>query len=335
MAFIHRDKRTGYYYLIDKKRVPAKWIKLGNISLAEAKRVHHRYETELTYMRLDMAGDLKMPLDELCAEFIADQKKIKIHKEHTIKTNEGFLKKICETFGSVPINKIDALKLEGWFAEKGYKPNSIRLMSIALKKTFDMAVAKKYLAQNPVLEIRRPKIERLPPKHVDLKIIDEVFAQMQPVTRRPFEILRYTGMRPSECLRLQVKDVDLKAKTVTVRHSKTKRFRVLPIHPKLLPVFKDLTKVGKAEAYLFPSENGHQTNIKSALNRALAKINKTRSEPIKFTVYQLRHTFLTEILNFTGDLRLAQQLAGHQSINTTTIYATALDERLRKAVNSL
>lgn len=53
-----------------------------------------------------------------------------------------------------------------------------------------------------------------------------------------------------------------------------------------------------------------------------------------FRMHDLRHTALTRLVRKTGNLKLAQTLAGHKDINTTSRYAHATIEDLRNAMNA-
>lgn len=223
-------------------------------------------------------------------------------------------------------------KIQAWFAEKNYSPNTIRLYVCAFNAVYKFAIARNYLKLSPV-KLIKPKILRGPPKWVDPKIIDKVLKLMDEDTRAPFEIMKYSGLRPSECLRLKVKNVtnNLRILDLYPEQTKTAERGLIPIHPKLKPLFKKLIKGKEAEDYLFPSRaGGHKRWLRATLKRKCVEANVSR-----FTPYQLRHTFATLILYHRGDAREVQQLLRHSNITMTQRYATTVDKRLEEAVKSL
>jgi integrase/recombinase XerC len=51
--------------------------------------------------------------------------------------------------------------------------------------------------------------------------------------------------------------------------------------------------------------------------------------------HRLRHTFLAEVNDETGDIRVTQELAGHADPNCTMIYTRATERKKRAAIDSL
>ena len=51
--------------------------------------------------------------------------------------------------------------------------------------------------------------------------------------------------------------------------------------------------------------------------------------------HSLRHSFATDLLRATKNLRLVQKALGHSNIETTTIYAHIVDEELESAMKEL
>lgn len=329
----HLQKKGKVYYLVDKSFEKPKWIKLGEIKQIEAKAVLAKYETDQTYLRLGVQNESPITFSELYKLYLEHAQTVK--SANTVKHEKEIFEKFGQTIGNAKARELKVQDFENLLKAYPYKPNSLRLRILALRALYKFAIERGYLKTNPALELKRPKIPVLPPKHVDPKVIEKVFKQMSPAMKSKFMILFYTGMRPSEMLRLQAQDVNLKAKNLTVRYtvrySKTNRFRVLPLHPTLIPIFSELLQDKKEEDYLFPSRtHEHQVSLRQSLEEACRKAKVKGVTP-----YVFRHQFATSVLEKTGNLRLVQQLLGHSNIQTTTRYATSLDHQLRTAVEAL
>lgn len=144
------------------------------------------------------------------------------------------------------------------------------------------------------------------------------------------------GLRLSECLNLQVKDIDSANMTIIVRGGKGKKDRHTVLSSKLLKVLKLYylsTKI-KPQTYLFPSKKNlnrpiatHTASniIKRATERA--KINK------KVTSHTFRHSFATHLLEDGYNIRKIQVILGHKSLATTMIYTHLTKNFLKDIVS--
>jgi integrase/recombinase XerD len=149
------------------------------------------------------------------------------------------------------------------------------------------------------------------------------------------ELLYATGLRVSELVHLEVKQVNLEAGFVRVR-GKGGRERVVPLgsraREKVLGYLNTVRPVllkGRSSPYLF-------------LNRSVKPLTRQRfwqllrryglQSPQGGHIYPhaLRHAFATHLLDGGADLRAVQAMLGHVDIATTQIYTHLTSERLRE-----
>jgi site-specific recombinase XerD len=55
----------------------------------------------------------------------------------------------------------------------------------------------------------------------------------------------------------------------------------------------------------------------------------------RFGVHATRHSYAVEVYRKTRDLRLTQRLLGHSSPNTIQVYASLLDDDVRRGVEAI
>lgn len=142
------------------------------------------------------------------------------------------------------------------------------------------------------------------------------------------------GLRLSELINLQIKDIDSSSMTVTVRRSKGNRDRVVVLSEKLLLLLREYFVEYKPKAYLFEGQSGgkySERSVQKVLKQAIskAKINKDGS------VHTLRHSYATHLVEQGTDIRFVQELLGHKSIKTTLIYTHLTDATKRKIKSPL
>lgn len=327
MATIYRQKRDGVYYLIDQGR----WTRLGKISATDAKRVLNRYELEDTYLRIGLSPTSKDPLREVSDSYLAYIKKPTSPKDLSVR--EMALERLCGIVGP-NIQDVTTNALQAFFDKSGWSSGTVRRWYYPIKLMFDWALEHKYINKNPCQGVKLPKVKLPLPKHVDEKTLDLVMGALNRQAFLACSILRYSGLRPSECLKLKVKDIDLKNNLIHLHDTKTDPYSIAHLSQKLIPVVKELVKGKKKGDYLFPMGDGHQKSLRMPLRKACDAIKKKTKKDISVTPYQFRHTFLTRILKLS-DLRTAQQTARHKNISTTTRYAWALEKDLIEAVNKV
>lgn len=200
-----------------------------------------------------------------------------------------------------------------------------------------------YIEKDPSELLETPKKELHLPDVLSLDEIDRMIAQIDMSkseshrNRAIIEILYGSGLRVSELINLQLSEIFLKEGYMRIIGKGNKQ-RLVPISPVAIQWFKywleDRNKLDiKPEAVdiAFLNRRGRQ------LTRAMIfTIIKTlaREADIRKTIspHTLRHSFATHLLQNGADLRIIQQLLGHESISTTEIYTHMNIQDLREAV---
>jgi integrase/recombinase XerD len=144
--------------------------------------------------------------------------------------------------------------------------------------------------------------------------------------------LGYTGLRVSELCALDLEDVEFSTRTVTVRHGKGDKGRIVPVDEKCLhavTAYLDHAKLAPGGP-LFRSSRGARLYPR-AIQRMIKTYARRAGITRSVTPHILRHTFATTLLANGADIRIIQKLLGHRSIATTQIY-THVDDRLLRQV---
>ncbi len=146
-----------------------------------------------------------------------------------------------------------------------------------------------------------------------------------------FATFLFAGLRRSELLKLELRDIDLQDNELLVRHGKGGKDRLIPIVPTLANILgsylESRQKRGYQTPFVFVALIDDKPMSLCSLDR-LVKIAR-RASGIKFHLHQLRHTFATLMLEGECDLFVLSKLLGHSSVRTTEIYLSATIEHLR------
>ncbi len=147
-----------------------------------------------------------------------------------------------------------------------------------------------------------------------------------------------TGVRVSELVKLDLRDIDFRGRTIRVK-GKRRKERVVPFgEPALHALMRYLTEVRPAflnnaplaerdEAAVFLNYQGTRITTRS-VGRMVDKYIDTCAGIHNISPHSLRHSFATHLLDSGADLRDIQELLGHARLSTTQIYTHVSMEKL-------
>ncbi len=153
------------------------------------------------------------------------------------------------------------------------------------------------------------------------------------------EVMYACGLRVSECASLQVKNINLNERYLTVIGKENKE-RMVPFYPRcgqLLERYLGMSRPVFMEekpehGVLFVNRNGRGISTR-AIQQILDQAAEDAGIGIHLHPHMLRHSFATHLLDNGADLRSVQELLGHENLSTTQIYTHVTQERLRKVVD--
>ena len=200
-----------------------------------------------------------------------------------------------------------------------------------------------YIEQDPSELLETPKKETHLPEVLSLEEIDRMIAQIDMSkseshrNRAIIEMLYGSGLRVSELVNLKLSDIYINEGYMRFTGKGSKQ-RLVPISPVAIEWLRywmeDRSKLDiKPEAIDIAFLNRHGRQLTRAMIFTIIKILAKAAE-IKKTIspHTLRHSFATHLLQNGADLRIIQQLLGHESISTTEIYTHVDIHDLREAV---
>lgn len=144
------------------------------------------------------------------------------------------------------------------------------------------------------------------------------------------------GLRAGEVVALRPDHLDMQTCRLIVREGKGAKDRTLWISDDLRDLIGEWLQRRPKSEWLFPTRNGTQVRtryLRAMVTRLARKAGIAEAE--KVSPHTLRHTFATDLLRETKNLRLVQKALGHASISTTQIYTHIVDEELEEAMRSL
>lgn len=229
----------------------------------------------------------------------------------------------------------------------------------ALRSFFKFCVREGLLDENPARLVRTPRLpQRLPsvPTAEQVNRFLDTCAELSPPSRRGpataqrdalarqlirrdralLELLYASGLRASELVGLDLRDIDRKEQMLRVR-GKGRKERLVPYGSKAaaaldryLEVREALLASGRnrdAGEAVFINQQGKRLGTRS-LGQVVKKYARLFDPNWDLHPHALRHAFATHLLTEGADLRVIQELLGHRSLSTTQKYTSVSIKQL-------
>jgi site-specific recombinase XerD len=144
-------------------------------------------------------------------------------------------------------------------------------------------------------------------------------------------LLYSSGLRLSECIALKPHHIESGRMKVRVEQGKGKKDRYTILSHQALALLREYYKVYRPKKWLFEGWYGHMT--RRTLGKIVSDAARNASINKRVSPHTLRHCFATHLLEQGVALQVIQQLLGHSSIKTTTIYTHVSSVLLDKVVS--
>lgn len=159
-----------------------------------------------------------------------------------------------------------------------------------------------------------------------------------------FLLMSYMGLRVGEVHTLNLSDYNTDRRTLRV-FGKGRKWRNVPVPEDIAPYLDQalahrLTPWRSKEEAMFISQKGRRLSIRGIQGIAADTFNRFQREvpppqQRAYSSHKLRHSFATMLLRKGTDLRTVQELLGHSSIQTTTVYTHITSREKEEAMSRL
>jgi integrase/recombinase XerC len=247
--------------------------------------------------------------------------------------------------GALRPGQITVLMIRGYLTalyKKNSKATIARKLS-AVRSFFKYLVKHGFLQNSPAEQVMTPKQSRHIPVYLS---VDEMLHMLDGISvdtlfgtrdRAMFETIYSSGLRVSELAGMNVAEVDFTSGMVRVVGKGDKERRV-PIGGHALSAIEAYRKRLARETgigmdpgcALFLNKYGKRLTTRS-MARILEKIARQCGIAVPVSPHALRHSFATHMLDAGADLKVVQELLGHESLATTQKYTHVSISRLMEA----
>lgn len=188
--------------------------------------------------------------------------------------------------------------------------------------------------------IKSPKLEKKLPTYLTSEEVDKLLNMRltKPVDYRNkamLELIYATGARISEITNLELNQIDYDECVIRVT-GKGKKDRIIPFGDTASKALKEYIEIYRVFLiknntcnYVFINKNGSKIS-RQMVFKILKSLAKKAGIEKEVSPHTLRHSFATNLLNNGADLRVIQELLGHENLETTEIYSHLQNKKIEE-----
>jgi tyrosine recombinase XerC len=234
----------------------------------------------------------------------------------------------------IRLREVDNVVLRGFLLElhqkKISKASAARKLA-AIRSFFQFGLKSRIVDDNPAKVVAMPRLEKHVPgflsedemgRFLELPAPDDRLGARD---RAILELFYATGVRVSELVGIDLADLSLAERMIRVR-GKGKKERIVPFGRLAAESLEAYLKTrpallgrGPAVVALFLNYRGTRISARS-VERLVDKYIRQTAIRRKISPHSLRHSFASHLLGRGADLRVIQELLGHESLATTQKY---------------
>ena len=244
--------------------------------------------------------------------------------------------------GIIKLKDITPLVVEGFKSQilaKGDCPTTFNRYLELLKAALNKAVEWSLLRENRLKNFKRLKSDRS--RQVRFLNEDEIRLVLNAAdnfVRKVILILLYTGLRRSELVYLEWKDVDFTNCLIHVQskpefgfHPKSYKPRSIPMCDDLRNLLMDMPQAGR---FVFDDSQNRPLHTPNAYYKMIMRVYK-KAGIEQANLHTLRHSFASHLIMKGVDPRTVQEYLGHSTIQITEKYSHLSKSHKREAIKIL
>jgi len=245
----------------------------------------------------------------------------------TAKREKSILNNFFDYFGNVALDSIKVKKIEEYknhlLVSKFFKPSGVNIELRHLSAMFGVAVTYEYLSKNPFKDVKKVKTGKKQPKYLTrVQAFKLLKAAEGTSSYIYFLIALSTGARSEETVKIDWRDVDLDNRILKVEGKGAKE-RTIPLPQILINYLEPLKK----ETGFVCTGSSHPDQVSKNFRKYADSLGF-----YEFTLHNLRDTYASLLIQNGTNLKVIQELLGHEAIQTTLLYAHLAPDNRFEAV---
>ncbi|MEG0051202.1 MAG: tyrosine-type recombinase/integrase [Terrisporobacter sp.] len=230
-----------------------------------------------------------------------------------------------DSFFNKPVSTINSMDIRMYMASitECRSEATVNTKMVPIRDFFQWMQNEEYIIANPTKKIKtvkEPHRERTPLTNEQVEVIREGLEDRR--DKAIFEFLLNTGCRVGELVNIKINEIDWEKMSLLVIGKGNKQRRIFFNERTKIALKKYLQYRNGTSKYLFCGLRQPYKNVSTrGMQVVINKIEKNTRVGVNLHPHLFRHTFATRALSSGMPLEVVQALLGHESIDTTQIYA--------------
>lgn len=236
-------------------------------------------------------------------------------------------------------NEIEVANFIDFLLDLNMSRSTISRHLVSVRNFYKFLRRKNKVSEAPILYFELPEIKRALPVALSIEQVEELISAPDVEKNKGkrdkaiLELLYGAGLKASELLDLNVRDIDLSRGYVSVKGKKNKE-RHIPIGTYAVETVKDYLKTREdtiGASVLFPSMRGERMT-RQGLWKILKDYADITGIKENININTLRHSYAVHMLSGGADITTLSLLLGHNDIKATSVYLKLVKNKKFKEV---
>ncbi len=246
---------------------------------------------------------------------------LKAYSPNTIRTYQNEFAQLLYILKGKHIDDLDVERLRNYFLycinTLELSENTIHSRINAVKFYFEQVLGRERM----FIEIPRPKKRVILPNVLAMSQVTQLFKQLENLKHKTMLFLAYSaGLRVSEVVNLKIKDIQSARMMIHIKGGKGKKDRTVILSEGILVLLRKYYVVYKPQEWLFEGQYKDSPYSTRSLQQIFHRAKTAAKIQQDVTFHSLRHSYATHLHERGTDIKLIQELLGHNDIQTTMRY---------------
>ncbi len=316
--------------------------RLTGVRWSQSRRAWYVLDTPMYRQRFGLQTELAgkevlsqiHPVNQPALERFIQTLQLKAYSPSTIRTYRNEFAQLLYLLKDKLVDDLTVDRLRDYFAycinKLDLSENTLHSRINAVKFYFEKVLQRERF----FMEIPRPKKRIILPNVLAINQIEKLFAQLENLKHKTMIYLAYSaGLRVSEVVNLKIKDIHSERMVINIRGAKGKKDRIVALSEGILELLRSYYTTYKPTDWLFEGQYAGEPYSARSLQSLFHRAKEAARIRQDVTFHSLRHSYATHLHEAGADIKLIQELLGHNDLKTTLRY-THVSQRTLERIKS-